>query len=103
MKRLLIKKNIKENENIILASEDLDWCYYFARTIPGSNIKALEEVIIKSKNVHRCFYFAKNVPGANKQLLSQVVLESLDEFYIKMFYTQIDFDKTEYDKYLLFM
>ena len=91
--------NIAENEQIVLAGKNTKWCFYFALNIPEANIKAHEEIVIVSKDPHICFCFAKHIKGTNKQLLSKVVLESLNEKYIKLFYNNIDFDKTKYESY----
>lgn len=67
------------------------------------NIKENEQIIIKHGNAVYWYSFAKNIPSADKQLLSELVLQSLNNFYIKLFYENINFDKSNYDKYLLFI
>lgn len=124
---------VRENERLIIESGDLYYCCRFAANIKGANIKALQDVILKSKDIRYyllfaeqvnsndiafeelqnfiidskeckyCYKFARDVKWSDKQKLSQVILESLDEYWIKTFYEFIDFDKTEYDKYLMFM
>lgn len=67
------------------------------------NVKEKEAIILTKKEPYNCYMFAMYIAGADKQALSKVVLESLGEYWIKTFYKFIDFDKTEYDKYLIFM
>jgi hypothetical protein len=77
------------------------WHCYFNKEI--ANIKKHEEIIINSKNILCCYDFAKDIPGANKQLLSEIVLQSGDLHYIGLFYDDIDFDKTKYERLMLFI
>lgn len=95
--------DIESHEKVILESENPNYCYAFAVEIPGANVKALQDVLIKLKHATYCFALALHSDKADKQALSQAVLESLNINVIVKFYNEIDFDKTEYEKYLMFM
>jgi len=69
------------------------------QAINGFNIKENEQIILKSNDVMYCYSFAATVAGADKQALSEVVLNSLNEYYINLFYNKVDFDKRKYDSY----
>jgi hypothetical protein len=97
--------NIKAHEQIILYSKNIDitYCLVFAMHISGVDIQAFEEVIINSGDIEACLIFAKDIKGSNKQRLSEAVLASGNLDYIKAFYNNIDFDKTKYERLLLFI
>jgi hypothetical protein len=95
--------NIKAHEQIIINSNNLKFCYLFAKDIPEANINALEQVIINSKNLRFCFWFARDISGSNKQLLFEAVLASGNLHYIMRFYNEIDFDKYKYESLMLFI
>lgn len=75
----------------------------FSEAKKGINMKENTKAILDLNLPYFCYLFALGVPGSNKQELSEAVLKSLDIEVIYMFYRNIDFDKSEYDKYLLFM
>lgn len=100
---VIIQNNINSNYNF----DETNHSFNFAVCIPNANIKAHEEIMIKSNNPRACFSFAKSMQRRNinidVQALSRVVLNSLDEYFIKRFYNEINFDKSEYNKYIIFM
>lgn len=94
--------NVKKNEALVLENKSSYHSFWFAKKIKGANIKAHERVIINNKKPAYCLMFADYIKDADKQTLSEVVLKSLDEYYIRRFYQEIDFDKSKYDLMLLF-
>jgi len=72
------KIDVKENEKIVLESKDTNWCYEFAKNIPGADIKAHEQIILELKNGYYCFIFARDIPGADIEAHEKVILELKD-------------------------
>jgi len=95
--------NIKKNEKIILESKNIDYCYEFARDVPGANIKAFEEVILEIKDPYWCYSFAKYLKGSNKEELFKVILESGNKFWINRFLEDVEFNKEKFANYILFI
>lgn len=82
--------NVKENEAIILASNNAQYFYSFARYVKESNIKALQEAAIKSNNAYCCYNFAKDIQGANIEALQEAVIKSNDAHYCYCFAKNIE-------------
>jgi hypothetical protein len=93
----------KEEQEILELNDPNKSFWYCVNNQNIANIKAHQQVIINSKNRVECFYFAKHIRNSNKQLLSEIVLVSGDLFWIKKFYNEVDFDKSKYERLMLFI
>jgi hypothetical protein len=90
-------------EQKILELNDPEESYFYCLANDSCNLKAHEKIIIESKDPEECYFFAKDIYGANKQLLSEIVLASGNLHLIKLFYNNINFDKSRYEKLMLFI
>lgn len=71
--------NVKENEQIILAFNNAEYSYLFARDVKGADVKAHEKVILDSTNTFDLFHayiFARDIKGANIKALEEKILSS---------------------------
>lgn len=67
------KKELPIVEKAILATNDANSIYNFARTAKGANIPLLEKAIIDTNDAEYIYYFALDVRGANKEKLLKIV------------------------------
>lgn len=73
---------IKEIDDIIIASNDANICLLWAqKNIEGIDIPKLEDVVIQSKNTHYILLFAMNVKGANIEKLEDAYIEYENSAY----------------------
>ena len=69
----------------------------------GINIKENEQMVLESKSIAFCYYFARDVKDSNKEELFKVVLESGNKDLINIFLQYVEFDKKKFKNYLLFI
>lgn len=62
-----------------------------------------EKKILESKNPVFAFLYAKHFSKSNKEELFKIVLASNNNYLIKSFYYSINFDKSKFENYLLFI
>ena len=62
-------------EQIVLASNDPQWNYQFAKNIPGADMKKHEQVVLESLDPKWNYYYAKNIPGADIEAHAKVIHE----------------------------
>jgi len=91
--------NVQENEHIILNSGDGYWIFRFARDIHNANISCLEDAMLNSGYILGFYFFAKEVDKSDKQKISDYVLNTFEHDLIKVYYEEINFDKSKYDSY----
>jgi hypothetical protein len=94
---------MKTEEEILALNDPGESFFYCKHNQQTANIKAHQEIVIKSLDFHCCYKFATDIVYSDKQLLSEVILLSCDEFFIKNFYENVNFDKTRYETLLLFI
>ncbi len=78
--------------------ESYSYCYFNQDT---KNIKLHEEIV--SKDPQSCYYFAKDIKCSNKEYLFKEVLKSGNLHFIKLFYNEVDFDKSKFETLMLFI
>jgi hypothetical protein len=93
----------KEEQKILELNDPNKSFWYCFNNQHIANIKAHQQVIINSNSRVECHWFAKHIKNSDKQLLSDIVLASGDLYYIKLFYHEIDFDKSKYERLMLFI
>jgi hypothetical protein len=101
------KANIKAHEKIMLRCEpsarNMQFFVLFATKIRCENSILFEKKIIDYGDAFYCYYFALNNLSSNKDLLFKKILESKNIDIIKRFYNEVDFDKTKYERLMLFI
>lgn len=70
------QEQLKEQEKIILVTNDNYLLFLFAKDIPGADVKKLGEAIMKNGDPLYNYYFAKWVPNADTKGHKEVVIQS---------------------------
>ena len=95
--------NVKENEQIILQSKNLNWSYYFAKDIKGADIKAHEKVLLELNKPNDSFWFARDIVGANIEEHFKVVYNSGDKHYLNRFIKEVNYKNTKVEEWLMYI
>ena len=79
------KVDLNDIINDLIATQDPNLIYYFARLVEGAPIEKLEDAIIETRDAEYIYLFARFVRGASVKKLYAAYLETKDEKYIKDF------------------
>jgi len=94
--------NVKENEKIVLECKT-DYCFYFAKHIPGADIKAHEKIILDLKDPECSYWFARDIPVANIEEHFKVVFNSGDKEWFDEFIKKVNYKNTKVEEWLLYI
>ena len=72
---------LKENEQIIYDSDDLEIMYYLCKSIPGVDIRRFGKKVIESGDPEYNFLFERDIKGADKEAHDLAIIKSGDPKY----------------------
>ena len=73
----------------MVESKDPEYCYLFAKDIPGIDRKDLEQTVIESESLQYNYLYAKEIEDADMKCHYQVFLENGNVVNLNQFETSI--------------